>query len=309
MDEDFDIDATLNEVAAGLGEAQDEETPPGVSTQPAAASPEAPAEAPGFPKSWRQELAQHWGTLPRPVQEEVLRREGDILKGINTYKPGYEHWSKLAPVFEPYQQIMQQHGLTPDVVVRPLLQAHHDLSLGDKAFKEARFREIAKAYGLDYLFGQAQGQQNEQPWIDPTVQDLQSKVTQIGGTVQQFLQAAQEMQMKDLGSQVDAFAKDKPYFSDVAEKLPNLIRAGMSLEEAYDAAVWGTPALREKLLLDKAKAEQETSTNAKKEALTRARRASQPNVRPAGVSAQPTAPAGTMDETMAEAFREIRNRS
>jgi hypothetical protein len=300
MDEELNIDETMAAAASEIGLSE--------TSEPAPAEPTPAEEALAYPKSWRQEISSHWSTLPREVQQEVLRREGDILKGINTYKAGHEAWGRLAPVFQPYQQLMQQHNLSPEQILPPLLRAHHDMSVGDQAAKEATFRNIAKAYGLEGLLAAAEAR-GETPWTDPNIQALQEKVNGLGSTVDTFVRTAQEMQMKEIGNQLDTFAKDKPHFEEVAPRLPALIRGGMTLEEAYEAAVWGNPALREKVLQEKAAAELKASQAKQAETLARARRASQPNVRPAGGPGQPTAPTGTMDDTLAETLRELKSRS
>lgn len=236
-----------------------------------------------------------------------MRRESDILKGIQQYKSGHETWSRLAKVFSPYEGIIRQHGLSYEQVVAPLLEAHHTLATGDSAAKEARLRAIAKNYGLDHLLGGG-APAGEQPWRDPALGAVESKLSHLESVQNAILLQARNDAMGQIQSQVDAFSKDKQGFDELLDDIIPMVQAGMSLEEAYTRAQWANPVARERLLVKEREALKAKLAEESRTTTARNGRHSAAKLGPTTVSGKPTAPTGSIDDTLEETLRTINSR-
>lgn len=97
------------------------------------------------PKTWRAEALAKWETLPAEVQREVLKREEDIFKGLESYKADAQIGRSLNQILSPYLPMLQQAGIDPMQQVNSLMQAHHGLATGTPEQKQRFFFELARA--------------------------------------------------------------------------------------------------------------------------------------------------------------------
>lgn len=117
-------------------------TPPAAGTPQAkegegAAPPTASTLQP--PKTWRPEAAAKFATLPPEVQQEILKREEDIFKGLESYKADASIGKALKGVVQPYMHIFQAQGVDPIQQVSGLMRAHVALATGTPRAKTAIF--------------------------------------------------------------------------------------------------------------------------------------------------------------------------
>lgn len=138
--------------------------------------------------------------------------------------------------------------------------------------------------------------------MDPQVAALQNQLTSVQSVLAQNEQRYRQSVQEKVRSEVDAFASapGHEHFDAVADDITRLISTGTcsTLQEAYDRAIWMNPTVRQ-LLVDKAQADalaKANETRAAKAAQTRAATAA--NVRTTPKSRGPTAPVGSMDETL-----------
>ena len=89
-------------------------TPPAAGTPSAKEGASAPAASTlQPPKTWRPEAAAKFAALPPEVQQEVLKREEDIFKGLESYKADASIGKALKGVVQPYLQVFQSQGIDP----------------------------------------------------------------------------------------------------------------------------------------------------------------------------------------------------
>lgn len=257
------------------------------------------------PKTWRPEAAAKFATLPPEVQQEVLKREEDIFKGLESYKADASIGKALKGVVQPYMHIFRAQGVDPMQQVSGLMRAHVALATGTPEQKQQFFQHLAKEYGVD-LGGEA-------PYIDPQVAGLQKQLADLQSRLNGREQQEAEQARSKLQAEIDAFASDPAhqYFDEVANDIAGLLRSGAAkgLKDAYDKAIWANPITRAK---EQARLTAEAEAKAKAEAAERAkqaRKATGANVKSSAKAASGTAPLGSIDDTLNAALATIKSRA
>lgn len=273
---------------------------------PAAATPPAPAvPAAEAPKTWRPEAAAKFATLPPEVQQEVLKREEDIFKGLNAYKADADIGKSIKSMIQPHEQLFRSQGVNPFQQISGLINAHVALATGSPEQRLQIFQRVAQSYGVE-LGGEA-------PYTDPQVSSLQKQLSDLQSRLQGREQQEAEQARTKLQAEIDAFATDPahPYFEEVANDIAGLLRSGAAanLSEAYEKAIWANPVTRGKeqarLAAEaKAKADADAAERAKQ-----ARKATGANVKSSAKAASGTAPLGSIDDTLSAALANIKSRA
>jgi hypothetical protein len=242
---------------------QTSDQPPAEKTETAPPSIEAP-------RSWSAEKKALWNSLPPELQEYVLNRENEThnkIVQLGDEKAGLarEVQSISAVLSEPSprngsmtrKQEWALKGLSPDAGVRQLIEAQDYLEANP----------VPGILWLCQSLGVHPSQlMQAQPRVDPAVAALQREVQELRGQHQQGEEAAQSAYLNHLSHAVEVFASEKdesgalrrPHFADVEARLEPFIVAARQgnptghlndiLQEAYDAAVYSVPTLRQKQL-------------------------------------------------------------
>ena len=298
--DDVNLNITETDLAAAEGKpAVTSATPPAATTPPAAE----------VPKTWRKEAGELWSQLPPTVQAEVLKREDDMFKGMETYKADAGFGRSIKTVLDPYLPILQQHNIDPAQQISGLMQAHHTLALGQPQEKLALFQRLAQDYGVD--LSQLSG--GGDVFVDPAVQALQSELHSVKSILTAQTRQAHEAKISEITSQINTFAADpkNSHFNDVSNDMIVLLKSGAvkTLEEAYEKAVWTNPVTRAKEL-ERQTAERDAKLRQDAQARTAAaKKAASVAIRPQARRASGTAPTGSMDDTLRETLAEISSRS
>ncbi len=109
--------------------------------------------------------------------------------------------------------------------------------------------------------------------------------------------------------EVEAFASEHPLFDEVAEDLVPFLNAGMSLEDAYEKAIWANPVTRDKEMDRLAKEKEAKQLEAAKEKTAKAKKAKSANVSSRDTEKAPTGTLGTMEDTLRDTYRDIQQRN
>lgn len=274
---------------------------------------EVPPVASTAPRTWRPEAVAEWDKLPPAVQQEVLKREEDIFKGIEGYKQDAAFGKNVQSVLAPYDNVMKQYNIDPIRQVGDMMNAHYTLALGTEEQKHALFRQVAADYNIDLnkVFGvSADGQQ---PYTDPEVAALRAELNSVKSVTTTIQQERTKQQQVAIESEVSQFAADPAniYFKDVVKDMAHLIQTNQaaSVKDAYEKAIWNNPAVRAREI-DRIQADK--SAKAAKDAEAKAaaaKRALGANVRSSAKSGSAAAPLGSMDDTIAETLAKITARS
>ena len=212
--------------------------------QPEAEAPEPAAEpAVEAPTSWSEGDKAHWTNLTPEVREIVLRTERERQEVAAERDAERAYASKFRDVITPYQSKHAMMGLDDAEAAGRLFRVQAAL---ENDFDQA-LPALIRAYGRDpqqyayALLGSQVGAQQQQP----TAQLHDPRVDQI-------LQMQEQREREQAATSIDAFGRDPahPHFEAVRYQMGVLISANpaLTMQDAYDRAVWGEPSTRSKLI-------------------------------------------------------------
>lgn len=263
------------------------------------------AQVASAPKAWPREMHEHWGKLDPTVQKYLETREKQMLDGLDQYKSYATFGKTLNDVVYPFRPMIQQMGIPEPQVVATLLQAQARLTTGSTESRVQAYRQLGQNLGLS-----PEQLSQPVPQVDPQVQYLQNELEGIKSSLVAREQAALEEARTRVNQEVETFATDKahPYFDEAADDIVALLQSGASLQDAYDKAIWANPITRQKEL---SRVQTETASklreNARLDSLPK-KKAASVNVRSRETATAPTEPLGTMDDTLADTLRGIKER-
>jgi len=309
VEEKVEVEATANvPEEAEEKEAAPVETPeaPPVEETPEAekSEPEA-AETSAAPETWRKEAKEEWGNLPATVQAEILKREQDMFRGIESYRASAALGNNVKQIIQPHLHFFERSRENPLQLLSNLTQAHVILSTAPPARRRELFFEVAKSYGVDL--------QSEPAFIDPQVANLQNELYAVKSQMQSREAAEQATAREQLKSQLDTFIADPKnvHVNEVLGDMAKLLQGGVasSLEDAYKKACQLSPAVQAKELARQRGAEAQKQKETAEARAAAARQATSANVRTKSKPASAATPVGTMDDTLQETLTTIRSRS
>lgn len=311
-DSEFDMGAAQENIAAELFNQEDKLDPVepdkesvdgSIQDKKPVEEEEPPVEEPKeqrvAPQSWKKEMHEHWSSLSPDVQDYIELREQQMREGIDVAKEDASLGRDLRDVLSPYNELLESQGIDQKTAVQLLLNAHHKLSTAQSDQERIdAFNQMAQSYGIN-LDGSKPTEQ---------VQQLQNEINQLKQIVSQSQQMTlQEKQARTM-QEVEAFASEHEFFDDVAEDLAAFIRTGMTLEEAYEKAIWANEVTREKELARLETQKQEKLEKEKHEKLEKAKKAKSANVKTRDTNKAPTGPKGKMFDDLNEIYEEIQGR-
>lgn len=272
------------------------------------ADPAATQNALVAPKTWRKEAVEKWAALDPVAQAEILKREEDMFKGLETYKGDAEYGRGFKAVMQPYEQVLRQYNIDPVQQVTNLMQSHYTLAFGTPQQKVDLIQQILSDYGIELPgFGVP-----EKAYEDPAVAALRGEVQELKSFREQVIRQQQDAARSRAEAEIQAFSADPKnlHFSEVQGEITQLLQRGMAktLQEAYDMAIRLNPivAQKEQARLTAGAAAQKAKEDA--EHAAKAKAASAANVRTRAKSGSGTASTGTMDDTISEALAAIKAR-
>lgn len=274
------------------------------------------------PNSLTASAKEEWAKWPKSTQDEFIRRDKEIYRGIQQYKAAAEYGQNIHKAIAPFENTIRQLGVTPDVAIKALFNADHTLRNGSPSQKMEAFAKLAQGYGIDLSQGLP-----EQQAIDPNISYMQTELQRTQQEIQN-LRAAQirrEQQQAQhdqsiLNSEIERAKQGKPHFDELQYEIGALLQAAIhrgqeiTIDQAYEAALYASPRYREELLAKQLTDRQAMEAKKRSEevakqtaAAAEAKRAAATNVSRRGtLPAQ--APIGSMDDTIRAALRDIQNR-
>lgn len=251
------------------------------------------------PKSWKKEMREFFNSADPMMQEYILQRESQMADGLEKDRGDANLGRTMRDVLMPHEATFRERGIEPQQAVRYLLDAHNALSTGTIEQRQANIQKLAQSYGI------VNPEDGANPQLQSLIQEVQALKQNQAASEQRTLQERQS----SIETEVTAFASDHPLFHDLEQDIVVYINAGYELEDAYDKALWANPLTRQKEMdrLEQEKAS-EAEKLAKKEAED-AKKASSVNVKGRDSKKAPTAPKGSMEDTMRETYRKINSRN
>lgn len=286
----------------------DERTPEQVAADEAAAHPPT-GDINQMPKSWKAGLATDYAALPESVKQEIHRREENFFKGLEARQPAVNFAVQMDEAIRPFASILQAQKATPQQAVNYLFSAYSVLTQGTPAQRIQAIQHFMKESGTTFdALSQAENlAASEQAFEDPAVKALRDELNGVKSQLTERDKAAQADLKARAEREFDDFISKNPDAAKVMDDMVPLLRAGLSLKDAYDKAIWANPVTRELKLKAEADAKAAANKKAEQEKADKAKAASRATVR-TNSRGGPTAPLGTIDDTMSEVLANIKAR-
>lgn len=309
-DREVNIEAEVDQIGEDLfGKTPDTETeteetepePEKAESEEVEPEPEEPEPEPGLerPQSWKKDMQETWDAMTKEAQEYVIQREEQMKAGLDMDRTDANLGRSIRDTLGPYGQLLQQNGVDEATAVRQLVHNHLTLARAPAEQKEAIFKQWAQGYGINLDKTEALPE-------DPRIAQLQNEINRLNGFVNNSVQQQVNNTRNEVVNTVNAFAEsdEHPYFDELSDDIVRYINGGSDLEEAYQLAYKASDYYR--LDLEK-QANEKAQAEAKKQA-EKAKQAKSVNVRSLDTGKKPTAPLGSMEDTLFETMAEIENR-
>jgi len=270
-DPEHDIVPAASETAATPVE------PAPLSTEPAdpasAKAPVIPSEVPAVqpatttelkaPAQWKPAVREKWNALPREVQEEVLRREGDSMRLIGSVGPKIRMADDIQSHIAPFAGSLASNGVSPQAFVNDVFNSVKSLASGSPQERAEVVANIVQSYGVDLRTLDAILTQRIS--APPEVLQARQLAARASAVIQQQSAGVEHQTAMEAERAIVAFAADPKheFIDDVREMMADLIELGRakSLEDAYSAAIWAHPDTRKILLTREAQSRAAVKTN------------------------------------------------
>jgi len=187
-----------------------------------------------------------WAKLPEGFRKALQEREREAAMGIEQHSTRAKVWEPVERQLAPHTDELRQAGLSGAQYVSNLIEADKFL----RADPEAGVAWIAEQMGVDLIA--LADRLADAPRIDPRVRELEQQVQRLSGALNQFQTGMSQQQRDAEVAKIREWAKDKPYFDEVRERMAALARVnqGATLDQLYDEAVYAHPQLRQRVLDD-----------------------------------------------------------
>jgi hypothetical protein len=268
----------------------------------------------GAPKTWTKDALEKWATIDPRVQQEILKREDDFMKGITQYKAAADVGVQYSKVVEPYAPMLAAENLDPVQLFQNFAANHYTLSRGSNEQKVQLAAMLIDGYNipLEDLLNHIADSGGEKAPPSPEIISLRKELDDLKAGFSQRTESERAVIQQRLSKEVEEFAKDPahPHFDELADDITQLFANGSakSLQEAYDKAVYANPTTRQKEI-DRLTAEALTAKESEeKKRLDKVAKSTADHVETTPTNRGGTVPVGTMDDTLHETMAKIASR-
>ncbi len=248
-------------------------------------TPQEPSQVLAAPKGWSADAKAKWSTLDPSIQAEVLKRETDIDNGGRQWseeKRAYEQ------VLTPLRDFSSKYGIDDRAALTRLLDWQRAL---EESPAQA-IMQLAQLSGVD-LNNPIQ-QQQSQPVLDPRLDSL--------------LPTISELQANHVNSIIDSFkaAPGHEHFDKVRVAMGQLMERtpGLSMDQAYEQAIWLDPEVRSALIQQQVQPTQQRAKEQQQVAKAKAAAASPKGSGPNGDAPRQKQEHGSLRDTVLAAARD-----
>lgn len=260
------------------------------------------------PAAWAPEDAAGFDALAEPIRKAIHAREDQFHKGLETFKQGHAFAEKVHSVIAPHLGDIQAAGATPDQAINYLFDMNHRLTHGTQQTKVDTVKFLMQSSGITAEMlglGGAPDPDAQAPYVDPEVARLRDEVNRINLQEQTRVQEANRAVRQKAEQELDSFLAATPGAADLMNDMLPFLKAGASLKDAHEKAAWNNPATRQAKIDAEIKSRTDAATKAAAEKAEAAAKASGVNVRSSARNGSPTAPLGSIDDTMREVYAKM----
>jgi hypothetical protein len=236
------VEATVEEVASGEEAAPAEEAP----------ISERPQEDDIAPNQAPPEVREVWDQLPSAVKQAWNDNVKRNASQIQRYAESAKFADSIMQAAQPYQQALQMEARNPQEALATFGMFAQTMRNGTPQEKAGMLAGLAQRYSVDIneLDGaltsmlSGNGPQPQQPQQQPQQPPADPRVDQM-------LRQQQAREAMEANQEIKRFAETHEFLddvrSDMADELDKATSRGdtITLEEAYDRAIWANPKIRE----------------------------------------------------------------
>jgi len=276
------------------------------------------------PSTWSAKGKASFSKLPKHIQDEIIKREADIGKGISMYKQAANYGRSIGEAIKPYEAMIRSENSDPIKTVQSLLNTAYRLRSGTPQQRGQLVMQIAQQYGADlsqYSSANAENTENQEiPELQQYLNPLQEKINNLEQVYASQQQAVQQQTQQEAVTSIGSFQNQvdekgnirNVHFDDVRNDMADLIESAerqgrqLSLEEAYETACWANPQIRSVKLTQANKKRKEEAQKKSKQA----NKIAQTNLstKPLAREGIATDASGDIKDTLEETLASINNR-
>ena len=276
------------------------------------------------PSTWSAKGKASFSKLPKHIQDEIIKREADIGKGISMYKQAANYGRSIGEAIKPYEAMIRSENSDPIKTVQNLLNTAYRLRSGTPQQRGQLVMQIAQQYGADlsqYSSANAENTEKQEiPELQQYLNPLQEKINNLEQVYASQQQATQQQTQQEAVTSIGSFQNQvdekgnirNVHFDDVRNDMADLIenaeRQGrqLSLEEAYETACWANPQIRNVKLTQANKKRKEEAQKKSKQASKIAQ--TNLSTKPLAREGVATDVSGDIKDTLEETLASINNR-
>jgi hypothetical protein len=259
------------------------------------------------PDSWDQKAKVHWDKLPPDVQQEVARRERDMVMTLQNTAGQRRLADDFVRTINPFMVFLNAENVHPLEAVRQLFGQAAILRIGTPAQKAQLVANVVKTFSVPIKDLDAALVGEEIPDQEGKIaQIIQQQLAPVNQFMQQVGQLRQEHYQRvdsDLDQEIETFAADKlnEYFYDVKDDMADIMemaaRQGrnVTLKQAYDRACKMNESVQERV------------SAKKREAAEKAKMAST-SLPARGAPTKTPSKGGSVRDDLLDAFETVANR-
>jgi hypothetical protein len=194
-------------------------------------------------EKWTDEYKQLFGGLDRQSQQFLLDRHQDVeshlTKETQSLAESRRRYEKLDEVLNPYFEALRPKGVDLEPHIANALQAYF-------AYQQNPLETIQT---LMNTAGLTADQFIEDEHVDPSIRALRTELQNTQRELASLKSQPLEQQESDAQRQLENFttatnddgSKKYPHFDQVRSVMAPLVNDGMSMEDAYNRALWMLP--------------------------------------------------------------------
>ena len=243
------------------------------------------------PVSWAAEQKAKWASVSPDLQAYIAQRDKESHEAISRAGQQIKAFEPIGKVIEQFAHVFQKNGLQPHDGIARMMAVNEMLETNPRNAIE----QIAKAYGVNLG---TTDEQNASP-ENPRIAELEARLARQESHLTAQMRQKQEADDAALAREIADFAKDKPHFESVRKVMAGLMTSGAAetMQEAYDRAVYADPTIRQSILADQQKANEDKRKTEEAERVKAAKKAAGVNVK--------SSPAHHGPRTLDDDLREI----
>jgi hypothetical protein len=197
---------------------------------------ETPETVSSAPKSWAKDKHDLWGKIPKEAQDFLNLREKQMLDGLDEYKEGHNYAKYIFQGVEPFLEDIKLAGVDQATAIHNLFSHHRALTTGSQEDRQKALIKIGIDTGII--------PPDQVDWYNPQVEQMKRELESLKNMQKTQEQSQYDMRYQDALQKINDFKSKNEHFDIVQQEVAALMHGGLTLEDAYNKAVWANETTR-----------------------------------------------------------------